>query len=149
MISKHISYTEATRSTTALRLGIDNKPSEDIICKMQNVAQNVFEPLREWYGKPIRVNSFYRCLELNKAIGGSRNSAHTRGESIDIDTQNDNKELFDYIKNNLEFDKLIWEFGDDSNPDWVHVSYVEGSNRGIILKAYRENGQTKYSEWNK
>jgi len=147
-ISKNISYKEATRSITAIRLGLENKPSDYELTNMQVLAEKVFQPLRKWVGKPIKINSFFRSVELNKAIGGSSRSQHCEGRAIDIDDtygHATNAEMFDWIKENLDFDQMIWEFGDDENPDWVHVSYVsEDSNRKRCLKAYRENGKTKY-----
>ena len=147
-ISKNISYKEATRSITAIRLGLENKPSDYELTNMQVLAEKVFQPLRKWIGKPIKINSFFRSVELNKAIGGSSRSQHCEGRAIDIDDtygHATNAEMFNWIKENIDFDQMIWEFGDDENPDWVHVSYVsEDSNRKRCLKAYRENGKTKY-----
>lgn len=147
-ISKHISYKEATRSATALRLGIDNVPNEYELQNMEIVAKKVFEPLREAVNVPIKINSFFRSEKLNKAIGGSSKSQHCQGRAIDIDDvygNVSNAYMFYYIKDNLDFDQLIWEFGTDDNPDWVHVSYVdEDSNRKRCLKAVREDGKTKY-----
>ena len=147
-ISKHISYKEATRSTTAIRLGIDNKPFEYELGNMKAIAENIFEPLRKWVGGAIKVTSFFRSEKLNQAIGGSVSSQHCQGRAIDIDDvygYKTNAEMFNYIKNNLDFDNLIWEFGTDDNPDWVHVSYVSNErNRGQVLRAIKENGKTKY-----
>jgi hypothetical protein len=147
-ISKHISYKEATRSATALRLGIENTPNEYELQNMEIIAKKVFEPLREAVDAPIKINSFFRSEKLNKAIGGSGKSQHCQGRAIDIDDvygSVSNAYMFYYIKDNLDFDQLIWEFGSDANPDWVHVSYVdEDSNRKRCLKAIRENGKTKY-----
>ena len=148
MISKHISEKEATKSVTALRLGIDNTPNGDSISNMKLVAEMVFEPLRQWVGGPIKINSFYRSPALNEAIGGSPKSQHCQGRAMDIDDvygHKTNKEMFDWIKNNLDFDQMIYEFGNEENPDWVHVSYVsEDKNRNRILKAVRDDGKTKY-----
>ena len=148
MISKHISYKEGTYSITAIRKGIDNTPNNDQLLKMVSVAEEVFEPLRAYVGGPIKINSFFRCPELNTAIGGSSKSQHCKGQAIDIDDtygRMTNAEMYNFIKDNLEFDQIIWEFGDDDNPDWVHVSYVSSKdNRNRCLKAYRENGKTKY-----
>lgn len=148
-ISKHISYKEGTRSITALRKGIDNTPNDYELTNMEIIAANIFEPLRKWVGGPIKINSFFRCDELNTAIGGSLNSQHCQGRAIDIDDTygyKTNAEMFEYIRTNLNFDQLIWEFGTDTNPDWVHVSYVsEEQNRKRCLKASRENGKTVYS----
>ena len=115
---------------------------------MVKVAEEIFEPLRAYVGGPIKVNSFFRCLELNTAIGGSRTSQHMKGQAIDLDDtfgHKTNAEMYNYIKDNLDFDQIIWEFGDDDNPNWVHVSYVSPEeNRGRCLKAYRKEGKTKY-----
>jgi len=151
-ISKHISYKEATFSQTATRKDIDNTPSEEILQRMKTVAENIFEPLRAYVGGPIKINSFYRSIMLNTAIGGSKSSQHTRGEAIDIDDTlgcMSNKDMFTFIKDELDFDQLIWEFGDDENPAWVHVSYVSPeNNRRRILKAEKVNGKTTYNVMN-
>ena len=148
MISKHISYKESTNSITAIRRGIDNTPNDEQLANMELIAEKIFEPLREWVGGPIKINSFFRCPDLNKAIGGSRKSQHCQGQAIDIDDTYGivaNSDMYNYIKNNLDFDQLIWEFGDDNNPNWVHVSYVsKEDNRNRCLKAYREQGRSKY-----
>jgi len=146
-ISDHISMKEALRSNTAQRLGIDNMPDNETLVTMQVTAQHIFEPLRNHFNEPIYISSFYRSPELNKAIGGSAKSQHCKGEAIDIDdvySKASNADFFNYIKDKLEFDQLIWEFGDDENPAWVHVSYNLGKNRMRILKAIKENGRTKY-----
>ena len=135
-------------SITATRRGINNIPDDDQLTNMELVAEEVFEPLREWVGGPIKINSFFRCPKLNKAIGGSSKSQHCYGQAIDIDDtfrKASNADMYNYIKDNLEFDQLIWEFGDNKNPDWVHVSYVSPEeNRNRCLKAYRDKGKTKY-----
>tara|TARA_Y100000114_G_scaffold156849_1_gene185618 strand:- start:1295 stop:1759 length:465 start_codon:yes stop_codon:yes gene_type:complete len=148
-ISDHISYKEAVRSTTADRLGIENKPGGYELVHMEIIAERIFEPLREWVGGPIRINSFYRGPKLNKAIGGSKRSQHMEGRAMDLDDtygHKTNAEMFNYIKQNLDFDQLIWEFGTDENPNWIHVSYVsEDSNRKRCLKAYKDSdNKTKY-----
>ena len=148
MISKHISEKEATKSITAMRLGLANTPDGNILTNMKLVAENVFEPLRKWVNGPIKINSFYRSETLNKAIGCSSKSQHCEGKAMDIDDiygHKSNAEMFNYIKDNLNFDQMICEFGDSTNPDWVHVSYVSDSvNRNRILKAVRDKGKTKY-----
>lgn len=150
MISKHISDKEATKSITALRLGIDNTPNGTAYNNMKTLAANVFEPLREWVGGPIKITSFYRSPELCLAIGSKTSSQHTckNGAAIDIDDiygHKTNAEMFEYIKDNLEFDQLIWEFGNEENPDWLHISYVDlEKNRKRILKAVRDQGKVKY-----
>lgn len=147
-ISKHITLREAIESYTAKRKEIENIPSEYELTNMVSVAENVFEPLRKWVGGPIKVNSFYRSKELNKAIGGSSKSQHCQGRAIDIDDvygYKTNAEMFRYIEKNLDFDQLIWEFGNDENPSWIHVSYVSpDENRRRCLKALKQNGRTIY-----
>jgi len=147
-ISKHVSYKEGVYSITALRLGLKNDPSDDHLYNMIKVAENVFEPLRIHVGGPIKINSFYRGPELNKAIGGSAKSQHCHGQAIDIDDtfgHASNAEMFQWIKANCDYDQMIWEFGTDENPNWVHVSYVSPeANRKRCLKAYRKDGKTKY-----
>ena len=148
MISKHISYKEAVYSRTAQRRDIYNHPENDQADNMRLIAEQVFEPLRSWVGGPIKINSFFRSPELNTAIGGSTKSQHCQGQAIDLDDtfgRATNAEMYDFIKEHLDFDQMIWEFGDDDNPDWVHVSYVSSDkNRNRCLKAYKENGRTKY-----
>ena len=147
MISKHISNKESVYSRTALRRGIDNTPTKDHKKNMVELAENIFEPLRMYVGGPIKINSFYRSPELNKAIGGSSKSQHCNGQAIDIDDtfgRVTNAEMFRFVKDHLDFDQMIWEFGDDENPNWVHISYVGKENRNRCLKAYKEKGKTKY-----
>lgn len=140
-ISKHISYKEAVRSDTATRNRIRNEPNDEQLAVMKEVAKKLFEPLRLHFDTPIRINSFFRSAALNKRIGGSGNSQHCKGEAIDMDATGEvtNKQLFDYIKDNLEFDQLIWEFGTTKEPDWVHVSYTNPKeNRKQVLKAVKD-----------
>ena len=148
MISKHVSTKEGVYSRTATRLDIDNKPNEEQLANMKLLAEEIFEPLRAYVGGPIKINSFFRSPELNKAIGGSTKSQHCQGQAMDIDDtfgRCTNNEMYWFIRQRLDFDQMIWEFGDDKNPDWVHVSYVSPSeNRNRCLKAYKENGKTKY-----
>ena len=148
MISKHISDKESVYSRTALRLGIDNTPTVKHKDNMIKLAEEIFEPLRAYVGGPIKINSFYRSPELNKAIGGSSKSQHCHGQAIDLDDtfgRMTNAEMYEFIKEHLDFDQMIWEFGDDENPNWVHVSYVsEEKNRNRCLQAYKENNKTKY-----
>ncbi|MCO6500573.1 MAG: SH3 domain-containing protein [Vicingus serpentipes] len=147
-ISKHISYKEAVVSATATRRNIKNVPNEKQLKAMQTLAKKVFEPLRVHFDKPIRVNSFFRSVALNKTIGGSATSQHCKGEAIDIDATAGvtNKQLYNYIKDNLEFDQLIWEFGTDKEPDWVHVSYTTSKpNRNQLLRASKKRGKSVYT----
>lgn len=132
MISKHITLQEATESATALRMGIKNVPNEVELEAMKYVAENLFEPIREWYDKPIKINSFYRCLALNKAVNGSKTSGHILGNSIDISAGNkvENKKIFDFIKTSgLNFDQVINEY----DYTWVHISLKKDKNRKQIL----------------
>ena len=150
MISEHISYKEGTYSNTAIRRGINNTPDDEQLANMELIAEKIFEPLRAHVGGPIKINSFFRSPELNKAIGGSSKSQHCKGQAMDIDDtfgKMTNAEMYQWIKDNLDFDQMIREFGDDDNPNWVHVSYVSDvSNRNRCLKAYKEEGKTKYIE---
>jgi len=147
-ISRHISYREGVYSTTATRLGLDNSPNIEQLANMKLVAKEVFEPLRSWVGGPIKINSFFRSPKLNKAIGGSSKSQHCKGQAIDIDDTFgvvSNADMYYWLKHNVDFDQMIWEFGNDDNPNWVHISYVsKKENRNRCLKAYKEKGKTKY-----
>lgn len=148
-LSKNLTLAEVTRSDSAKRRGISNMPTPEHIENFKLLAEKIFQPIREHFGVPIHISSGYRSKELNAAIGGSLTSQHCSGEAIDIDMDGHgsvtNKQIFDYIKANLNFDQLIWEFGTDKNPDWVHVSYEStGKQRKQVLKAVRQGGATKY-----
>ncbi len=147
-ISDHITYAEAIHSNTAKRRGIDNTPNPTQVENMKLTAEKIFEPLRKFVGGPIKVNSFFRSPELNTKIGGSKTSQHCKGQAIDIDDvfgYKTNAEMYNWIKENLDFDQMIWEFGTDMNPNWVHISYVsEEDNRNRCLKAYKDDRKTKY-----
>lgn len=149
-ISKHLSLAEVSRSETAKRKGINNTPSGEHLDNFKKLAENVFEPIREHFGVPIHISSGYRSKELNAAIGGSATSQHCSGEAIDIDMDGSasgvtNAQVFNFIKDNLNFDQLIWEFGSSANPDWVHVSYEStGKQRKQILKAVKSGSKTTY-----
>ena len=149
MLSTNLSLAEATYSATALRKGIVNEPSVTHLIALKEIANNIFQPCRNHFGKPLRVTSGYRSEELNKVIGGSMKSQHSKGEALDMQSTSGytNRELFEHIKDHLTFDQLIWEFGDDENPDWVHCSYKSEGNRGEVLRAIRENGKTIYKRW--
>ena len=148
MISKHISEKEGVYSVTATRRGIDNIPDGDELNNMRLLAEEVFEPLRVYVDGPIKINSFFRSPDLNKAIGGSGKSQHCKGQAIDIDDtfgKVTNAEMYHWIKDHMDFDQMIWEFGNDDNPNWVHISYVSPEeNRNRCLKAYKDKGKTKY-----
>ena len=128
-ISKHISYKEATFSNTAKARKIDNTPDADTLVRMKLVSEKCFEPLREWYGKPIKINSFYRSPKLNTAVGGAKNSQHVKGEAIDLTAGSveENRKLYNWICENLEFDQAIWEYGGR----WIHISYKINGNRNM------------------
>ena len=147
-ISKNVSYNEAIKSNTATRLGIDNLPDQKQIENMKLVADKIFQPLREFVGGPIKINSFFRSPDLNRAIGGSSKSQHCLGLAMDLDDtfgHKTNAEMFNWIRENLDYDQMIWEFGSDDNPAWVHMSYVSPEkNRNRCLKAYKENNKTRY-----
>jgi hypothetical protein len=150
-LSEHLNLAEVTRSETAKRKGISNMPTPEHLENFKNLAINIFEPIRKHFGKPIHISSGYRSKQLNTAIGGSLTSQHCSGEAIDIDMDGSangitNKQVFDYIKQHLNFDQLIWEFGTSANPDWVHVSYkTNGKQRKQNLKAVKQGGKTSYT----
>ncbi len=148
-ISKHLTLEELTYSETAIKLGIVNVPNQLQTENLKTLALKVFEPVREHFGVPIHISSGYRIMNLNQAIKGSITSQHCRGEAIDIDMKGDkvsNAQIFHWIKDNLKYDQLIWEFGDKKNPDWVHVSYCS-ENRKQTLRAVKVNGKTKYEKF--
>jgi hypothetical protein len=152
-LSEHLSVAEYIKSDTAKRKGISNSMTAAHTENAKVLAAKVFEPIRLHFGKAIFVSSGYRSEALNSAIGGSSSSQHCSAEAIDLD-QDDrgtgvtNRMVFDFIKDNLDFDQLIFELGDEQNPDWVHVSYkVSGTQRKQILRAYREGGATKYKPY--
>lgn len=158
-ISKYISYQEATKSHEAIRRGIDNTPNEKQLAAMIHVGENIFDPIREKVNGPLFLNSFFRSPALNLCIGGAKHSQHCNGEAIDIDADKygygNNKMIFYLIRHELEYDQLIWEFGTDDQPDWVHVSLIDEKlpehiasgrkNRKEVLRAIRTaSGETKY-----
>ncbi len=143
---KYFTIKELTASATAKRKGIDNKPTQDITNALVALVENVLDPLREAYGKPIIVTSGYRSVKLNKAVGGAANSQHTKGEAADIrsvsDDPKENKVIFDLIRQmNLPYDQLINEY----NYDWVHVSFSRYKKRKQVLAATKKNGKTIYT----
>ena len=149
-LSKNLTLHEMTRSETAKRKGVSNQPTEEHIANMIVLAEKIFQPIRDHFGVPIHVSSGYRSAALNKKIGGSKTSQHMKGEAMDIDMDGTNTgvtnvQIFNFIRANLIFDQLIWEFGNSSNPDWVHVSYnTSGTNRRHVLKATKGTFGTKY-----
>jgi len=138
-LSKNLSLGEFTNSQTAKRRGIDNTPSIEHLEAAKELAENVFQPIRNHFGTPIYISSGYRSKALNEAI------------DIDMDHRKgpENEDIFHYIREHIDFDQLIWEFGTDERPDWVHVSYKKGGpQRGVILRARRNSaGKTYYENW--
>lgn len=150
-ISEFVNYREVIRSQTAQAKGIDNIPDERQLENIRRIARNVFDPVREHFNTPIYISSFFRSPQLNELIGGSSRSQHTcpvDSAAMDVDAQVfggcTNEQIFEYIANNLTFDQLIWEFGDEDEPDWIHVSHSAEDNRGEILQAIRRNGSVIY-----
>jgi len=153
-LSKNLSLSEVTYSKTALRRNIDNTPTDEHIENLKYLAENVFQPIRDHFGVPIYISSGYRSPELNKAIGGSPRSFHSHGMALDLDQDHrntgiSNYDVFHYIKDNLPFTELIWEFG-LSTPNWVHVAIARGrENEKQIKIAQKVNGKTKYKTWDR
>jgi len=154
-LSNNLTLGEMTRSNTAKRLGIDNSPTETHLSNMRFLAERIFQPIREHFGVPIYISSGYRSRNLNRAIGGSQSSAHCHGLALDIDMDNrgsevTNRDVFDFVLNNLNFDQLIFEHGDKDNPDWVHIGIsIDYPNRGEVLRAIRRKGKTIYEPYEK
>jgi hypothetical protein len=142
-LSKHVTLAEFQDSSTATTHGINNKMNESQIASAKLLCENVFEPLRSYLNRPIEISSGFRSLQVNKMIGGSKTSQHTKGEAMDLQI---GAKGFNFIKDKLDFDQLIWEFGNDENPSWVHVSY-SSKNRKQVLKATKKNGKTIYSNY--
>jgi hypothetical protein len=147
-LSKYVNLSEVVASVTAKRNGINNTPNESQKEALKLVCETVFDKVREHFNVPIHISSGFRCEKLNTLVGGSKTSQHRLGEALDIDAdrygQITNKQIFDYIRENLHFDQLIWEFGTDKNPEWIHVSYKPKGNRNSCLKAKKVNGKTIY-----
>jgi len=148
-ITNNLTYEEVIHSDTAIRKGIANDPNDEQLENIIRLAKNIFQPLRNDFNIAILINSFFRSLTLNKRIGGSKTSQHcaNNGAAMDIRSSNKNlctnADLFNYIRGNLEFDQLIWEFGTDKEPRWVHVSLKDFGNRKQVLKLTKVNGRTK------
>ncbi len=148
IISKYVTYQEVTKSNQATALKLANIPNAEQLNNLRLVCTKIFDPLREHFGKPIGISSAYRSVDLNRKIGGSKSSQHCEGKALDIDGDIfggiSNKLIFEYIRKSCTFDQLIWEFGSENAPDWVHVSYNEGKNRGQVLRAVKIGGKTVY-----
>jgi zinc D-Ala-D-Ala carboxypeptidase len=147
-LSKYTTLQEVIKSNQASVLQIPNIPNSEQVANLKLVCTEVFDKVREHFGKPIGISSGFRSVELNQRIGGSKSSQHMEGKALDIDGDLyggvSNKAIFDYIKNNCTFDQLIWEFGTANAPDWVHVSYNKEVNRKQILRAIKSGGKTIY-----
>ena len=154
-LSKNLSLDEVIYSQTALRRDIDNTPTEEHIENLKYVAEKIFQPIREHFGVPIYVSSGYRSKDLNEAVGGSPRSFHSHGMALDLDQDGRNKgvsnaDVFYFIKDNLQFTELIWEFGTENNPNWVHVAIAPGREEEKNTKiAQKINNRTTYSTWNR
>ena len=151
-LSKNLWLSEVTKSNTAIRRGIDNNPTKLHIANLTYLAEKVFQPIREHFGHPIFVSSGYRSKDLNEAIGGSQKSFHSHGMALDLDmdckSTITNTDIFNFIKDNLPYTELIWEFGTEDKPDWVHVAIAKGREQEKNAKiAYREDGKTKYKKF--
>ena len=155
IISKHLTYLEVVKSNTAIKYNIDNTPNTNQLNNIVSWSINIFEPVRRFINRRLGCSSIFRSLLLNKKIGGSSTSQHCAnyGAAGDISSRiygySTNKKIFDFIKDNLDFDQLIWEFGTINEPSWVHCSYVSaGKNRNEILISYKgENNKTKYKHY--
>ncbi len=146
-LSENFSLLELTKSQTATRKGIDNTPSPEHQENLKLLCESVLQPVRDHFGKVVTISSGYRSPELCTAIGSKITSQHARGEAADFEIFGvSNKELADYINENLEYDQLILEYWKESDPNsgWVHCSYSAGNKRKQYLRAYKENGKTKY-----
>jgi zinc D-Ala-D-Ala carboxypeptidase len=150
-LSQYVSLSEVTKSDTATKRGIDNSPTPEHLENLKVICAEVFDKVREHFGVPLFISSGYRSAALNKAIGGSSTSDHNMGRALDLDQDFrgngiTNKQVFDYIRQNLDFDQLIWEFGSNDNPDWVHVGYRKGANRKQVLRAKKVGSKTVYEK---
>jgi hypothetical protein len=150
-ISEHLTLAELIRSESAKRNGISNMPTAEHIANLKLLAEHIFQPIRANFRCPILISSGYRSKELNAKIGGANTSQHSFGQAIDIDMDGtnygvDNQEIFYFIKDKLPFDQLIWEFGNDKNPDWVHCSYSDRHRREVLI-AYKQNEKTHYKKF--
>ena len=142
-LSAHVTLKEFQSSGLATLRNLNNEMNESQIASAKLLCENVFEPLRIHLNTPIEISSAYRSVQLNKMIKGSLSSQHCKGEAMDIKI---GSKGFNFIKDKLDFDQLIWEFGNDENPSWVHVSY-SSKNRKQVLKATKKNGKTIYSNY--
>lgn len=151
-ISQNISFSQGTVSATAARLGIRNQPTQAVINNMKVTAEAIYEPLVAHFGVPPTIISFFRSPALNRAVGGSQTSQHMTGQALDLRGAGSvtNAQLFNYIRQHLPFDQLIWEFGTATEPSWVHVSFVPvpARPRRQVLRAIKRAGKTVYQNFN-
>jgi hypothetical protein len=152
-LSKNLTLSEVTKSNVAKNHGINNEPNAEQLENLKTIANEVFQKIRDHFGVPIKISSGFRYEALNKKVKGSKTSDHMKGCALDIDMDGfsstiTNRDVFNYIKDNLEFRQLIWEFGNYDNPDWVHVSYVKGDNKKQILRAAKRGKNTIYIPYN-
>jgi zinc D-Ala-D-Ala carboxypeptidase len=146
-LTKNFTLEEMIKSETALRHGMDNTPGENEIGNLKLLCEKVLQPVRDHFGKGVKVNSGFRHPDVNAKVGGSRTSDHTRGQACDIEIPGvPNAELAEWIRDNLEYRQLILEFYTPGVPDsgWVHVSYVAEDNKKEVLTATRKDGKTVY-----
>ena len=147
-LTENFSLNELTKSQTAERKGIDNTPSAEHQDNLKSLCEMILQPIRDHFGQVVSVSSVYRSPELCVAIGSSTQSQHAKGQASDFEIFGvSNKELADWIDENLDYDQLIleyWKGEDEPNSGWVHCSYTDGNNRKQYLRAYKENGSTKY-----
>jgi hypothetical protein len=141
-MTKNFTLFELTRTST----GLENAIPSHLVANLQALAENVLQPARDSLG-PIKVTSGYRSPAVNKKVGGSKTSQHVQGQAADLKYEGGNDVLFHWIADNVDFDQLIWEFGTDAAPAWVHVSYSKAHNRKQKLKAIKVNGKTKYVQF--
>ena len=144
-LSENFTLEELLFSTAAVTKGIGNKPNDIAIGKLKDLCVNILQPLREYLGEPLKIYSGFRSQLLNAAVGGANSSQHLYGEAADIGCGKRNAEIFKYIKKNLDYDQLIWEFGDSKQPDWIHVSFRREIGRKQSLKAQKIKGKTVYT----
>ena len=148
-LTENFSLLELTKSQTAERKGIDNTPSPEHQENLKRLCVNVLQPVRDHFSKVVTISSGYRSPELCTAIGSKSTSQHAKGEAADFEIYGvSNKELADYINENLDYDQLILEYWKESDPNsgWVHCSYSERNNRRQYLRSYKEDGKTKYGQ---
>ena len=142
-LSKHVTLKEFTRSDASIKHGIANDMDSTQLKAAIAVCENIFEPLRAHVGRPIKVNSGFRSFAVNRRIGGSKTSQHMKGEALDLNIQD--AATFEWMRKNLDFDQLIYEFGNDAGPQWVHVSYrIDKRHRKQVLRAKKVGGKTVY-----